>query len=147
MMRLFRTTVALVLVLALAATASAAHKDRKARKTAKPFHGVIVAVERAQGQDGGTITVRRHHGKRAVEKKFLVGDVTKFEMGKGKRAARRHTAAFLDLKDGQRVLVRARGDRAEEVRVLHHGKVLRRFSTVAQKHEKGAKKQRHRAAA
>jgi hypothetical protein len=149
-MRVFRTTVALLLVLALAATASAAHKDKKARKAAKPFRGVVVAVERDQNDNGGTITVRRHNGKRAVEKKFTVRDVTKFERGKGKRAAKRQLASSRGLKEGQKVVIRARGDEVQDIKVLRHGKVARNFNKEANakntKHAKAAKKQRHRAA-
>jgi hypothetical protein len=126
-MRLLRTAVALLLVLALAATASAGDKTKKAgkKKAAKPVQGVVIDFKKDEGKDTGTITVKVMQGKKkggdsgeAVQKTFTVTDATKFEKVSGKKAnAETKSAAFSDLAKDQKVVITAKGDTAEDVKI------------------------------
>jgi hypothetical protein len=126
-MRTLRTVVALVLVLALAASVSAAGgkgKAGKKGKKAKAVHGVVVAVAPDKDKStAGTVTVKVRHGKKKAgnvtetETKFTVNDSTKIEKVSGKKGNLQTTAVSLgDLKEGTRVVVRAKGDAAEQIK-------------------------------
>jgi hypothetical protein len=125
-MRRFQVGVALVLVLALAATASAAGK--KAKK-AKPVRGVVVAVQKDDGKDTGTITVRVQQGKKVAantppeERKFTIGKTTKIEKVTGKKGQKQTAAAaFGDVTEQARVIVKANGDTVESVSIVGKAK-------------------------
>jgi hypothetical protein len=125
-MRLLRTAVALLLVLALAATASAGDKAKKAgkKKAAKPVQGLVVDFKKDEGKDTGTMTVKIVKGKKggdsgeAVQKTFTVTDTTKFEKVSGKKGnVETKSATFSDLAKDLKVTITGKGDTAESVKI------------------------------
>jgi hypothetical protein len=133
-MRMLGTVVALALVLALVATGRAGDPAGKGQKKGgKHVHGVVVAVDRDKDKDTGTCTVRVRLGKKGdpnaetVEKKFAVTEATRFERVIGRKGEREtRPASFAAVEKGRHVLVRARGDVAEEVKVLEHKKGVKK---------------------
>ena len=128
-----------VLALAVAASSAQAAGKGKKHKTVHAIHGVVKAVEK--DKDGGKITVlvgeHAHHHKKggsvtttaaakpAVEKTIKVTPETKFVSMSGKKGAKVETAAtFANLKDGDHVLIAAKGAKAETVTFSagHHHK-------------------------
>jgi hypothetical protein len=127
-MRLFRLGVSLLLVLALVTTVSAAGKGKK--KGTKPVRGVVVSVQKDDGKDTGTITVRVQQGKKKaaadtppVEKKFTISDKTKIEKITGKKGQKETTAAKLgDVTEKSRVIVKSTGDAVDSVSIVGKAK-------------------------
>jgi hypothetical protein len=127
-MRTLRLLTALSVPLLLAVSAEAGRAEGKGKK-AGGFRGVVTAVTRDAGKDAGRITVKLHARKKAAsseapaEKTFQVTPATKFEFVTGAKGSRQvKPATFADLKDGQHVVVRSRGDEAAGVRIIQHGK-------------------------
>jgi hypothetical protein len=127
-MRLIRTLSVVVAVLALVLTASSAQAagKGKGKKTKKEHavHGVVVKVEKDADKDSGTITVKigAHKAKNGKpeqlgeEKTFKVTDATKFTEVSGKKGAREtKPGKFSEVKDGEKVALEVKGDKAEEV--------------------------------
>ena len=148
-MRQTRIAGVVVAVLALAVAASSAQAAAKVRKHKKEhaIEGVVKAVEK--DKDGGKITVlvgEHHHHKKgggatataaakpAVEKTVRVTADTKFTKVSGKKGAKEQTAGtFAELKDGDRVVIAALGDKAEEVKFHagHHHKKGKKKAVAA----------------
>jgi len=126
-MRLLRTAAALLVVLALAATASAGDKAKKAgkKKAAKPVQGLVVDFKKDEGKDTGTVTVKLVKGKKkggdsgeAMQKTFTITDTTKFEQISGKKGnVETKSAGFKDLAKDQKVTITAKGDTVESVKI------------------------------
>jgi hypothetical protein len=125
-MRLLRTAVALLLVLAFVATASAGDKTKKAgKKAAKPVQGVVVDFKKDEGKDTGTITVKLVKGKKkggdsgeAVQKTFTITDTTKLEKVSGKKGnVETKAATFSDLAKDLKVTITGKGDTADSVKI------------------------------
>jgi hypothetical protein len=124
-MRVLRSAVALLIVLALAVAAPAADKAKKAKKGGTHVHGVVVAVDK----DAKTITVKVREGKKndpnatTVEKKFTVNATTVFETVSGKKGAKEVKAvAFTDVAKDQHVVLKVAGAAALKVKIVEHMK-------------------------
>jgi hypothetical protein len=126
-MRLIQTLSVVVAVAALALTASSSEAAAKGKKAKKEHavHGVVVKVEKDADKDSGTITVKiggKKNKKTGVEtpveeKTFKVTDATKFTEVSGKKGAlETKPSTFREVKDGERVVLEVKGDKAEEVK-------------------------------
>jgi hypothetical protein len=112
-----RNLVAFVVVLALAATATAADKKAK-KKAGKPVKGVLVAV--SKDKDTTTLTVKLGTRKQPSneEKKYQLADKVKVETITGKKGEKQTKAGTLeDLQSGRKVRLRVKGGKVEEVAV------------------------------
>jgi hypothetical protein len=129
-MRSLRTPTALALVLCLAGTAGAVEKAGKGAKKGKhPVHGKVVAVQKDDGKDSGTITIQVHHKKKGAaaaapaEKTFKVSSATKYQLFQGKKGAvSQKDAAFADIKKGTHVMIVHKGEEASDVKIIAKGK-------------------------
>jgi len=112
----------LVLAWALAApTAEAAKKNKKKGGDS----GVVVAIDRGQDKDTGTITIKETAGKKkknaapaanGPERKFTITKDTKFErLGKKKSVT---AANFNDLQRDAMVSITAKGGTAEKIEII-----------------------------
>jgi len=128
-MRRFTLTALLAvfaLVLSSSARAADDKADKKKKKAEKPVAGTVSEVKK--DGDTGSLTVKVQANKKkdpnavATDKTFKVTSQTKFEKveGKGKKAAAEAgmSAKFVDVAKDANVVVTAKGDTAEVVKII-----------------------------
>jgi hypothetical protein len=129
-MRAVRSGLALALTLALAASVHAGpNKVKGGKKAAHPVRGVVVAVQKDQDKDSGTITVRVQAKKKngvapaPVERTFRVTPATRFELVAGKKGQPvNEPSTFVAVHKGEHVVIQHDGNQAVDVKIAKRGK-------------------------
>src|SRR5207245_1005722 len=125
-MRPVSSLLALGLAFGLVTAADAGPKGgQKGAKKHDGVRGLVVSVKKDGDKDSGSLTVKVHHRKKgapeqaAEEKTFKVTPETKFQKVSGPKGAREKTpATFADVRQGDHVAVRHKGDVATEVNIV-----------------------------
>jgi hypothetical protein len=124
-MRLVRTLFVVVAGVALVAAVPSAQAKAKKEKKEHNVKGVVAMIDKDANKPGGTIklTIPAHTNKKtnvttdAQDKTFNVTDKTSFIKVVGKKGETKEEAAtFLDVKDGEKVTLKVKGDEVVEVK-------------------------------
>jgi flagellar hook assembly protein FlgD len=124
-MKILRSLLAIAVVLAVAATVSAADAQKKAAKKGAAVKGAVVSVEKDQDKNTGTVTVTVQPPKKDVnakpeDKKFKITEATKIEkiVGGNIKTGEAKAATIADLVKGARVQMTVKDDTVESIKFV-----------------------------